>query len=85
MLVHRMGPLGLPPVVCHRRRAGIFFDGTDQVAPFGVIVEDSVSIGWAFGGGVASVLSRSNEPILFRRCHVWSLDWWAMLSGRIPS
>jgi hypothetical protein len=55
---------------------GLMFDLTDQVKPFTVIVEDCVSIGRAFGGGVASCLSRPDEPITFRRCHLWALDWW---------
>lgn len=55
---------------------GLFWDGTDQVSPFSILVEDCVSIGRAFGGGVASVLSRPGEPIMFRRCHLWALDWW---------
>ncbi|HEX2999084.1 MAG TPA: hypothetical protein VHR86_02450, partial [Armatimonadota bacterium] len=56
--------------------AGIFFDGTDQVQPFSVVVEDCVSIGRAFGGGVASCLSRPAEPITYRRCYLWALDFW---------
>jgi len=60
---------------------GIFFDGTDQVEPFSVIVEECVGIGRAFGGGVAGVLSRTDEPITFRRCHLWSLDWWGDAAG----
>ena len=55
---------------------GLMFDGTDRVEPFSVVVEDCVSIGRAFGGGVASVLSRTDEPIVYRRCNLWSLDWW---------
>lgn len=55
---------------------GLFFDCTDQVRPFSVIVEDCVSIGRAFGGGAASCLSRPDEPITFRRCHMYALDWW---------
>jgi hypothetical protein len=55
---------------------GLFFDCTDQVKPFSVVVEDCVSIGRAFGGGVASCLSRPDEPITFRRCQLWALDWW---------
>jgi len=55
---------------------GLFFDCTDQVKPFSVVVEDCVSIGRAFGGGVASCLSRPDEPITYRRCQLWSLDWW---------
>jgi len=60
---------------------GIFFDGTDHVEPFSVLVEDCVSIGRAFGGGVAGVLSRTGEPITFRRCCLWALDWWGDTSG----
>jgi hypothetical protein len=60
---------------------GIFFDGVDHVEPFSVLVEDCVSIGRAFGGGVASVLSRADEPITYRRCHLWALDFWGDTSG----
>jgi len=60
---------------------GIFFDGTNRVEPFSVIVEDCVSIGRAFGGGVASVLSRAGEPMIYRRCHLWALDWWGDTAG----
>jgi len=60
---------------------GLFWDGTDQVKPFTVIVEDCVSIGRAFGGGVASCLSRREEPITFRRCKLWALDWWGDTAG----
>ena len=56
--------------------AGIFFDLTNQVKPFSVIVEDCISIGRAFGGGVGNCLSRYDEPITFRRCSLWALDWW---------
>ena len=55
---------------------GLFFDLTDQVKPFTVEVEDCVGIGRAFGGGVASCLSRPEEPIAFRRCTLWCLDRW---------
>jgi len=55
---------------------GLFWDLTDQIKPFTIIVEDCVGIGRAFGGGVASCLSRAEEPIVFRRCHLWALDWW---------
>ncbi len=61
--------------------AGFFFDCTDKIEPFSVIVEDCVSIGRAFGCGVASCLSRSDEPITFRRCHMWSLDEWGDTAG----
>lgn len=60
---------------------GLFFDCTDQVKPFSVVVEDCVSIGRAFGGGVASCLSRSDEPITFRRCLLYALDWWGDTSA----
>jgi hypothetical protein len=56
--------------------AGLFWDCTNRIEPFTVIVEDCVSIGRAFGGGVASCLSRTEEPITFRRCLLWALDWW---------
>ncbi len=61
--------------------AGIFFDGTDHVEPFSVVVEDCVSIGRAFGGGVASCLSRPDEPITYRRCHLIALDFWGDTAG----
>jgi len=56
--------------------AGLFWDCTNQIKPFTIIVEDCVCIGRAFGGGVASCLSRTTEPITFRRCHMYALDWW---------
>lgn len=55
---------------------GLFWDCTNRVEPFTVVVEDCISIGRAFGGGVASCLSRTEEPITFRRCTLWALDWW---------
>lgn len=55
---------------------GFFFDCTDQVKPFSVIVEDCVSTGRAFGGGVANCLSRPDEPITYRRCYLGALDMW---------
>ena len=60
---------------------GLFWDLTDQVKPFTITVEDCVGIGRAFGGGVASCLSRTDEPIVFRRCHLWALDWWGDTAG----
>ena len=56
--------------------AGLFFDLVDKKEPFTVIVEDCVGIGRAFGGGVASGLSRADEPTTFRRCYLAALDWW---------
>jgi hypothetical protein len=61
--------------------AGLFWDCTNRVEPFTVVVEDCVSIGRAFGGGVASCLSRTEEPIVFRRCLLWALDWWGDTSA----
>lgn len=61
--------------------AGLFWDMTNQIKPFTIIVEDCVGIGRAFGGGVASCLSRPEEPITFRRCHLWALDWWGDTAG----
>lgn len=55
---------------------GFMFDLVDKVEPFTVIVEDCTSIGRAFGGGVGNCLSRKEEPIVFRRCNLWALDWW---------
>ena len=55
---------------------GLMFDTVDKTEPFTVIVEDCVSIGRAFGGGVGNCLSRTEEPIVYRRCHLWALDWW---------
>ncbi len=60
---------------------GLFFDCTDRVEPFTVIVEDCVAIGRAFGGGVASCISRHDEPITFRRCALWALDFWGDTAG----
>jgi hypothetical protein len=60
---------------------GLMWDLVDQTEPFTVIVEDCVSIGRAFGGGVASCLSRYDEPITFRRCTLWALDWWGDTAG----
>lgn len=60
---------------------GLFFDLVDKTEPFTVIVEDCVGIGRAFGGGVASCLSRPDEPIAFRRCYLCALDFWGDTSG----
>jgi hypothetical protein len=61
--------------------AGLFWDNTNKVEPFTVIVEDCISIGRAFGGGVASCLSRADEPITFRRTQLYALDWWGDTAG----
>ena len=60
---------------------GLFWDTVDEIKQFTVIVEDCVGIGRAFGGGVASCLSRPDEPITFRRCSFWALDWWGDTAG----
>ncbi|HDS74718.1 MAG TPA: hypothetical protein ENN56_04175, partial [Firmicutes bacterium] len=60
---------------------GLFWDLPFKIAPFSIVVEDSVGIGRAFGGGVGHVLPRANEPIVFRRCTLWSLDWWGDTAG----
>ncbi|MBI2927596.1 MAG: hypothetical protein HYY24_18015 [Verrucomicrobia bacterium] len=60
---------------------GLFFDLVDNAEPFTVVVEDCVSIGRAFGGGVANILSRPGEPSVFRRCKLWCLDWWGDAAG----
>ena len=61
--------------------AGLFWDLPPKVEPFTVVVEDSVGIGRAFGGGVGNVYSRPEEPTVFRRCRLWSLDWWGDTAG----
>lgn len=60
---------------------GLFFDLVDRAEPFTVRVEDCVSLGRAFGGGVANVLSRPDEPSVFRGCQLWCLDWWGDAAG----
>lgn len=61
--------------------AGVFFDLVDKPEPFSVLVEDCLSTGRAFGGGVGNVLSRPGEPSVFRRCQLWCLDWWGDAAG----
>lgn len=61
--------------------AGLFFDLVDKPEPFTVVVEDCVSIGRAFGGGAGNILSRPDEPCVFRRCKLWCLDWWGDAAG----
>ena len=60
---------------------GLFFDLVDKAEPFTVIVEDCISVGRAFGGGVGNILSRPDEPCVFRRCKLWCLDWWGDAAG----
>ena len=61
--------------------AGAFFDLVDKAEPFSVRVEDCFSVGRAFGGGAANILSRPDEPCVFRRCQLWCLDWWGDAAG----
>ncbi|MHB8866933.1 MAG: hypothetical protein ACYC6N_31610, partial [Pirellulaceae bacterium] len=61
--------------------AGLFWDCTNRIEPFTIVVEDCISIGRAFGGGVGNCLSRYDEPITFRRCKLWSLDEWGDTAG----
>ncbi len=60
---------------------GLFWDFPPKIEPFAITVEDSVGIGRAFGGGAGNFLPRPNEPVLFRRCHLWALDWWGDAAG----
>jgi len=57
--------------------AGLFWDMTNKSgSEFSVIVEDCVSIGRAFGGGVGGMICRKDDPVVFRRTYLMSLDWW---------
>ena len=61
---------------------GLFFDLTDKTgSPFSVVVEDCVTIGRAFGGGVAGSRCRPGEPLIFRRSYLMCLDWWGDAAG----
>ena len=56
--------------------AGFFWDLTDKSGEgFTIIVEDCVSIGRAFGGGVCYPVARPDEPSIFRRSYFLALDW----------
>jgi hypothetical protein len=58
------------------------FDLTDKTgSPFSVVVEDCVSIGRAFGGGMAGSTCRPGEPVVFRRSYLMCLDWWGDAAG----
>lgn len=66
--------------------AGVFWDIRQDLKrptqPLTIIVEDCVGIGRAFGGGVAGhSRPRADEPTVFRRCQLWSLDWWGDAAG----
>jgi hypothetical protein len=60
---------------------GLFWDLVDKAEPFTIIVEDCVGIGRAFGGGLGNILSRADEPNVFRRSKLWCLDWWGDAAG----
>ena len=60
---------------------GLFWDLPYKTDYFSIIVEDSVGVGRAFGGGAGHVLARNDEPMIFRRCCLWSLDWWGDTAG----
>jgi hypothetical protein len=56
--------------------AGLFWDfGDNGGEGFTVIVEDCVSIGRAFGGGVCYPFVRPDEPSIFRRSYFLAMDW----------
>lgn len=56
--------------------AGFFWDLTDKSGEgFTIIVEDCVSIGRAFGGGLCYPVVRPDEPSIFRRSYFLALDW----------
>ncbi len=56
--------------------AGFFWDfGDEKDEGFSVIVEDCVSIGRAFGGGICYPSVRPDEPSIFRRSYFMALDW----------
>ncbi len=62
--------------------AGMGWDMTaDEGAQFSVLVEDCFGIGRAFGAIVAAFTARVEEPIIYRRCQLWSLDWWGDAAG----
>ena len=62
--------------------AGLGWDMTaEEGAEFTVVVEDCVGIGRAFGGLVGAFNSRPAEPVVYRRCRMWCLDWWGDASG----
>jgi len=56
--------------------AGFFWDLTDKSGEgFTVIVDNCVSIGRAFGGGVCYPVVRPDEPSIFKRSYFLALDW----------
>ena len=56
--------------------AGFFWDFSDEKHEgFTVIIEDCVSIGRAFGGGICYPFVRPDEPSIFRRSYFMALDW----------
>lgn len=62
--------------------AGLGWDLTsEEGAEFSVIAEDCFGIGRAFGGLVGAFMSRPDEPVTYRRCQLWCLDWWGDAAG----
>ncbi len=60
---------------------GLFWDLPFKTDEFSIVVEDSVGIGRAFGGGAGHVIARPGEPMVWRRCCLWALDWWGDTAG----
>jgi hypothetical protein len=48
---------------------------------FSVIEEDCFGIGRFAGTCVGAFIGRENEPVTFRRCKFWCLDWWGDACG----
>ena len=46
-----------------------------------VVVENCVGFGRFAGAGVMNFTGRKNEPVVFRGCHFFCLDWWADAGG----
>lgn len=67
---------------CTGCEAGLAWDMTATLGcEFSAIVEDCFGIGRAFGGMVAGFVARPAEPVVYRRCRLWSLDWWGDTAG----
>ncbi len=61
---------------------GIGWDMTCQRGcEFSALVEDCVGIGRFAGGAVIAHVGRRDEPVLFRRCYFFNLDWWGDAGG----
>jgi hypothetical protein len=61
---------------------GIGWDMTcEKGAQFSALVEDCVGIGRFAGACVIAHAPRAAEPVLFRRCYFFNLDWWGDAGG----